>query len=831
MPKNRNSDGARKAALTSQRDARSNIKMKRRHRMRLPGWTARRERIRDVLYELVRRELRRNALRQQPYSLTQVKLIAVAQLQALQAAFVDFGRVWAAYGMTSWAPKRKYLAREAELAAALAQPEMRALATYMLAEPGGRPAQRGLLWGVLVTASATKGSKDLDEIVAALQDAGRRRRWALGDLRGPELSGVYDTLLSLTARRDPRCAWHANVAMLRRFACLRDARGRLLHPGFMEMLGGDGSTIAGHLLQRPYKNAHHRRAVNGHKRARARFLVYVTALGQISKKLAGYKLVLLIELGTGLPVLGRLYESTYDERRALLELLGELRFIWPEAPVRWLICDALMDRSKRFVLKAYECHGVHAVAEAYPHYSKKHPYEEFKGVPHCKHADGYDADGDPKYTFIEMIREKPRFWFDTKWRLATGQPLCAPLSDLVDERGRPCANNAYWTWRCPVCRQPPPAEHREALKFANDPRLNAYFPRAGTSKHHAHRQAMLLARNRQESAFHSLKNLGIGAGAHQKVKWGGDLEMEWLVAIACCFLTARRLAHESGDYQRAYEDGIDRGLYRRPKSVRGTQSPKPCRTDAVEPGYYRPRAADGTVDAAEDRQWVDQHARVAPVIGACSLLSFRKYELVMAVQAEGGPPAEDGDEYGTVDDDESVPAMLARLALGPGVYMAQESQRIVAWDGSELEEFGDFEPPLLMDREWDADEVSPVQAEEPPIGNASSEDQLVRGDLDIDDYVKKHFADVDVEDLLSRYNFAPEKPVADGAQSSGRAAALEAQVAPADLDPHALDEAPEDRDIGNIDDAAELDDLDADEIEDPADTDETPGESAAGTGR
>jgi hypothetical protein len=395
------------------------------------------------------------------------------------------------------------------------------------------------------------------------------------------------------------------------------------------------------------------------------------------------------------------------------------------------------------------------VPEPYPHYSDKHPYKAFTGVPHCKHHDGTNDDGSAKYTPIEMVREKPRFWYDTKWRLATGQPLCASLSDPIDERGRPCTNHAYWTWRCPVCGRTPSKDQREQLTFASDPRLNGYLPRGGTSKHHALRQVFLLGRNREEGTFSSLKNLGVGADAHQKVKWGGDLEMEWLLAIACCFLTARRLAHENGDYQRAYE-GIRCGLYRRPRSKRGTRSPKPCRTDAVDAGHYRPPCIPGSADAGEEQAWLDEHARLAPVLGACSIVSFHRYEEAMAVQADGGPPSEDGDEYGTVDDEESVPAMLARLALGPGVYGAREGQRIAAWDGTELEEFGDFELSMRDEREWDADEVSAEAAEEPAPGaaNHASEEPLVRGDLSVEAYVKKYFAQVDVEDLVTSFDFS-----------------------------------------------------------------------------
>jgi hypothetical protein len=148
----------------------------------------------------------------------------------------------------------------------------------------------------------------------------------------------------------------------------------------------DGKLIESDLTQRPYKGSHHRRAVNGKRRARATFITYVNQFGQVTTAVRGYKLILLACQQSTLPVIGGSFPATYDERQAVLELLAELRAIWPTAPVTWFGGDALYDRSKRFQYELEFVRGVHPVAQTYNKFSESSPYHETKGVPKCRHG-------------------------------------------------------------------------------------------------------------------------------------------------------------------------------------------------------------------------------------------------------------------------------------------------------------------------------------------------------------------------------------------------------------------------------------------------------------
>jgi hypothetical protein len=92
----------------------------------------------------------------------------------------------------------------------------------------------------------------------------------------------------------------------------------------------------------------------------------------------------------------------------------------------------------------------------------------------------------------------------------------------------------------------------------------------------------------------------------------------WLTGVACCYLTGRRIAHETGDYQRAYEDAIERGHIDRPS--RGTASPAPS-VSASHHGFYRPTAGSGSPDTLDEHSWL-QETKLGE-LGASSLLSWR----------------------------------------------------------------------------------------------------------------------------------------------------------------------------------------------------------------
>ena len=673
-----------------------------------------------MLEDLVRLELRRNHARHRRFSMRQIKARAAAQLQSLQSHFITFYDEYAKLAPTSRSSLRRHISTWVELAAFAAQPELVWLRHYMLHERRGRPAPRGVLWAILLTAAATKGSKDIQHLHENLSDAGALKKWSLRDLRGPKLAGIYDAILSLCGRRDPRAAWHANVAMLRRMSTLRDAKGALLHPELCVYGAADGTTMQGNIAQRPYKGAHHRQAVNGKKRARMAYLIYTNSLGHIVKKVTGYKLILIIDIKSTLPIIGGLYPASHDERKATLELVAELRTIWPDCPLRYMVGDALYDRSKTYAYELEFTHGIHPVSVEYPSFSRKSPHHETKGVPHCRHG--------------EMKRLKTRFVYDTKWRARHRQPLSAPVADIVGEQGKQASDNAYIVWTCVNDKPGKKGCQSVQTRLKDDIRLYTYLPRSGSSDAAVLRHALLLRRGAVESINSSLKGLGVGRDAQQRVKWGGDIEMDWLTGLACCYLTGRRIAHETGDYQRAYEDAIDRGHIDPPS--RGTASPAPS-VSASHPGFYRPPARNRP-DALDEEAWL-QETKLGS-LGVSSLLSWRHREQRILAEEhvlEDQPDDEQSEE-------------------------TRASEEAAKRAHEELMNIGEFELPLLHELdEWDADDEEPDFDDEDgavqDLDENPEDAPLTPDGLDVDQYVRTH-GDVDVSHFISQFKFDPHNP-------------------------------------------------------------------------
>jgi hypothetical protein len=316
---------------------------------------------------------------------------------------------------------------------------------------------------------------------------------------------------------------------------------------------------------------------------------------------------------------------------------------------------------------------------------------------------------------------KTRFVYDTKWRAKHGQPLSAPVSEIVGEQGKQAQDNAYieWTCRNGICE---PVQ----TKLKDDIRLYTYLPRSGSSDAATLRQVLLLRRGAVETVNSCLKNLGVGREAEQRVKWGGDVEMDWLTGLACCYLTGRRLAHETGDYQRAYEDAIGHGLVERPS--RGTASPSPC-VQAEHPGFY----SANTDDADETRG----------KLGISSLRSW--HQRTQRILAE-----EQRHEHREPDNEPSEEARATEEAV------AQTQQ--------ELAEIGDFELPLLHELdEWDpADEDdSEIDSEDGAVQDLDEDPEnapLASAGLDVDEYVKT-YGDVDATGFLDQFAFDPNNPL------------------------------------------------------------------------
>src|SRR5215831_952328 len=122
----------------------SNGQLQQNPRRPLPGHTARSHRVREAFEDLLRLELRRNHLREHPYSIRQLKIRAAAQLQSLQSHFADFAREYGRLAPTSRSPLRRHISTWVELAAFVAQPEIVWLRHYLVSERRGRRARRGI---------------------------------------------------------------------------------------------------------------------------------------------------------------------------------------------------------------------------------------------------------------------------------------------------------------------------------------------------------------------------------------------------------------------------------------------------------------------------------------------------------------------------------------------------------------------------------------------------------------------------------------------------------------------------------------------------------------
>jgi hypothetical protein len=179
----------------------------------------------------------------------------------------------------------------------------------------------------------------------------------------------------------------------------------------------------------------------------------------------------------------------------------------------------------------------------------------------------------------------------------------------MDRRKR-VMDKAYIVWTCRRGRCEP-----VTTRMKDDVRLYQFAPRDGDSDLARFRQAFLLRRSAVETVFSVLGYFGVGDKAQRRIKWGGDIDMEWVVSLACLFMTGRRLVHEMGLYTAAYEEAIAEGLLRRPPW--GTDSPWPVERSEGEDGSEPlPQAGVGGVGPAgrhtrgEQRNGVEGTARV-----------------------------------------------------------------------------------------------------------------------------------------------------------------------------------------------------------------------------
>lgn len=392
--------------------------------------------------------------------------------------------------------------------------------------------------------------------------------------RGPGYSRLCEALEEMLHHHSARDQIHVNLELIRRLAEFKTDRGRLCHPDVGRVGVVDGMLIPADVQQRGTKGDRRLKTLlHGPGRQNVETVVY-TNNGNITKSCTGYKLMLIADMSTTLPLVWSMIPANGNERDEALRLLRILFELWPECPMDALVGDSLYDHSVDFARKLVFDWGVQPVFPTGREYSEGLPHQATKGIPVCACGEEMafkDTDGNV---------------FTAKKRADLGIPrgVTAPRTD-----GR-------LRWKCKNGRC-----QNVSTRPMDDPRLYTYYHRGGSHKLAHRRSALLIRRNAVESIFASLKHLAVGGTAVDRPRWADDVEMDWLVSTAIVFQTARRLIHETGLYEKAFGEVDQLGLLETPS----LDVPAPGPESAVLRRIRDSRESE-LEQAAAPRSWVKE---------------------------------------------------------------------------------------------------------------------------------------------------------------------------------------------------------------------------------
>lgn len=251
----------------------------------------------------------------------------------------------------------------------------------------------------------------------------------------------------------------------------------------------------------------------------------------------GYRLVALVDILTGLPLVWTFWPGMIDEARALRDLLHRLYALWPEVRVEAIVADAAWDEAwaGEWCLVNY---GIPLVAHRHPTLRGiMYPLSEFES----QRIASYSGDGTVycRVHGVPMIRDG----FEFAPRVARGESL-AP--------GDP-ANPAAFRVRahCPVsdsCGRPGLRVRHNYSALALPPHSLA----AGDREGHALRLALFARRNASE-ALHSALQVGhkLGLSDAGRMRTAKEPTVEALTSLALIYRSARVLADQrilSGEF-------------------------------------------------------------------------------------------------------------------------------------------------------------------------------------------------------------------------------------------------------------------------------------------
>lgn len=341
------------------------------------------------------------------------------------------------------------------------------------------------------------------------------------------------------------------------------------HPRAGVALIADGSFEEADVPQEPSPTEEIRLILVGTGRENVHFITYGSD-GRFTRKASGYRLVVLVDLATGLPVIADLVPNNQYEPKVVLTLLERLFALAPDfPPVKYLIGDRLYGHPKEFLRELIFSMGIQPV---FP-WRRSYVDQEFRGTPHCDcQAAGIKDTCERRRRLIPMavISWADRYWDQARrldsvaaadaWDERSSEERANAERPRVMQRVQPCSEaerKVRLRYKCPRC-----GSARTSVSGAvwEDPGVVTYLPHAGTTGRAALRSALLLRRNSVESVFAALARLGLGAKGIERPAWARDVEMRWLVLTGTLFLTARRLVFENGLYDYAVQEADWLGL-------------------------------------------------------------------------------------------------------------------------------------------------------------------------------------------------------------------------------------------------------------------------------
>jgi hypothetical protein len=213
------------------------------------------------------------------------------------------------------------------------------------------------------------------------------------------------------------------------------------------------------------------------------------------------------------------------------------RHVLGDCPLEYVVGDGRYGRDRQYLHDLEFSWGVHPVFPLPSDISPAMPHAATRGVPACRHG--------------LMKRRNHDGYINPDRRRELGIP-----------RNRLVPDDARIRYVCPIGD---PTCPKQTVYTRDDGRLYPYG--LETDLYFARCQAQQLGRNSIEMRFAHLKGGGVANTGQARFKMRSDRATEWLISLNFLLATAKRLAHETGGYERALDDPPSLGLLDKPPKM------------------------------------------------------------------------------------------------------------------------------------------------------------------------------------------------------------------------------------------------------------------------